>query len=254
MPHLKIIKSHDCQTCTMMKYCIVSTEKSGSVNFYSLPITSEVFHENELILSKNLLNKRTAIVRAGILISNNKDSNGGCSLHDIFFPGDIISNVPKLTNIYKMELKTIETSCLCFFNNDMLEQHTNLYIRSLKKQLDFYQEANAYKHKLLSQRNPVKRVALFLLTIIEKKKLNTSESIQFKINLSRQQIGLYLGLVEETIVRALRQLSQLELLQVQSKNFKIPQHHKLLEFYKDPNIGPHNKLYLENELKNKETI
>lgn len=241
-------------TCIMMRHCIMSQNFSGHVRSDSFSIISEVFHENQPIISKGFLDKKTAIIKTGIIVSNCIDANGIRSIHDIYFPGNIINHLPKTSQLHPIELKTIETSCLCFFNNELLEQHNALYIRSLKKQLDFFQDSNSFKQKIISQRNPAKRVALFILTIIEKKKFNIFDNIQIKINLTRQQIGIYLGLVEETIVRALRQLCQLELLEVRSKNFIIPKYHKLLDFYNSHNLNSHNKLPSENVLKNNEVV
>lgn len=215
----------------MMKWCIVSSVALEEGYLKALDIKSTVFHEHDVIDYTNALNNKIAVVRTGVIILNYKNNYKEPLLHEMYFPGDIIGPISKRLSLNQIELKPIETSSLCFFDNLLLEQQVNVYVHSLKKQLSFFQEIQMYNKMLLMQRNPAKRVALFLLTIIEKKKLVVYDNIELKINLSRLQIGFYLGLVEETVVRALRQLSQLELLKVSGKHFIISNYQKLSDFF-----------------------
>lgn len=224
-------KIENCQTCTIKKQCIISSIKSETITISALDIISEVFHEHELVTLEDIIKeKKIALVRTGVFTTNSKNSNNEIILRDLYFPGDIIGFLPKTDEFSTVELHSIETSSLCFFYNDLLEKQTRIYIDCLKKIITYFSDNHNYKKKLLSQRNPEKRVAMFILTIIEKKKLNTHDNIELKINLSRIQIGLYLGIVEETVVRALRHLCLLKLLDVKGKHYIIYRYSKLLDF------------------------
>ena len=232
MRHCKKNQIDDCKSCIIAKRCIVSRILQEDIEHNFLDIVSEVYHAYETIPLDNIIEENVAIVRTGAIISNYKNFNKEITLCDLYFPGDIIGFLPKVDDYSTIELNSIETSSLCFFKKDLLESHEKIYIDCLKKILAYFSENNLYKKKLLFQRNPEKRVAMFLLTIIEKKNLNSFDNIQFKINLTRMQMGLYLGIAEETVVRALRYLCLLELLEVKGKNFIIPQYKKLSAFYR----------------------
>lgn len=231
MRYCKNYKVENCQTCTINKQCVISSIKSEPLIIASLDISSEVYHEQELVALEDIVKeKKIAVVRTGIFTTNSRNSNNEITLRDLYFPGDIIGFLPKTEEVSIVELYSLETSSLCFFYNDLLKKQTTIYIDCLEKIIRYFSDNNNYKKKLLSQRNPEKRVAMFILTIIEKKKLNTHDNIELKINLSRIQIGLYLGIVEETVVRALRHLCVLKLLDVKGKHYIIYRYSKLLEF------------------------
>ena len=214
----------------------MSTVVLEKMNLDIFGINFEIFQANEPITSKFILENKVVIVRTGTVIKEFIYKKDVLSLFDIYFPGEIICLDPKYTNQFDMKLKSLETSSLCFLNTEALEQHKNLYSKYLKKRLNYLEDSNFFKQLLLTQRNPLKRVTLFILTIIKKKQLIVYDNIQLKINLSRKQIGLYLGLAEETIVRSFGQLSQLELIIINSKNYTIPNYKKLLDFYAGPHL------------------
>ena len=213
----------------------MSLVKAQNLNKGTYEISSHVMHENELISYEPDQEITNAIVRTGMLISNCKKTKKDPMIINMYFPGDVISyDAMKVNDCDQMEYKSIETSSLCFLDSAALQYHHSLQVDSLQKQLYFSNEGLMFKQMLLNQRNPMKRVAFFIINIINKKQLEEFDNIQLKINLSRKQIGMYLGLVEESIVRALRKLYQMDLLMVNTRNYLIPSYKKLLEFYKNP--------------------
>ncbi|WP_162262307.1 Crp/Fnr family transcriptional regulator [Legionella worsleiensis] len=198
-------------------------------------LKSSIAHANEYIATDFIEKNQFIIVRTGAIIKEYIDSEGTASLVDIYFPGDIIAGNPEIAMSYSMRLKSVETSSLCYLNTYIFDTHHHLYTGFLKIRLKNLEESNAFKQLLLTYKDPIKRVLLFILTIVKKKHVFLCDDIEIKINLSRKQIGTYLGLAEETVIRSLRFLSELGLLHVNSKNFIIPQYKKLVQYYKISN-------------------
>lgn len=219
-----------CGSCYMLKNCLMAKADLANMLQESIELHARIAHANEYISTDFIEKNQIIIVRTGAVIKEYADAKGSISLIDIYYPGDMIVDYSETEVHYTIRLKSIETSSLCYLNTSVFNI-TPLYTEFLTIRLKNLEESNSFKQFLLVHKDPIKRVLLFILTIVKKKHAFLCDDIEIKINLSRKQIGIYLGLAEETVIRALRYLSDLGLLNVNSKNFIIPQYKKLINFY-----------------------
>ena len=229
-------KFFDCRSCTIKKQCFMPSVVLERISLDQLELKFEIFQANELVLSKVLLENKILIVRTGSLFKELIYKKNKLSLFDIYFPGEVFCLDSNFMTPFDVKIKSLETSSICFLNASSVEQNKNIYCHYLKSRLNYLEDNNYFKQLLLTQRNPIKRVTLFFLTIIKRKQLIVYDDIQLKINLSRKLIGLYLGLAEETIVRSLSQLSQLNLIIVNNKNYIIPNYQELFNYYAESDL------------------
>ena len=84
---------------------------------------------------------------------------------------------------------------------------------------------------MINRRSAEERVACFIIHISDRLKLRGYSELEFRLSMTREEIGNYLGITNETVSRILHQLQALELIEVKSKQLKIIDKKGLLSFY-----------------------
>jgi CRP/FNR family transcriptional regulator len=74
---------------------------------------------------------------------------------------------------------------------------------------------------ILSKRPAEERLAYFLLSLSERLKRRGFSASEFKLSLSRQEIGNHLGLALETVSRLLKKFQEDEMIIVQNRFISI---------------------------------
>lgn len=190
-----------------------------------------IYHPDEEVFPEDVeLDGYVAIVRTGLVASQFKHPKHHEFIESIYFPRDLIEFNSRSEHSKPLSFKSMDTTNLCFFKFDLLKNQEKLYISYLEKRSAFIAEVLSFNKAVLVEYNAEKRVVLFLLYVIDKKGLKGHDDVEFKINLTRLQIGFCIGLAEETIVRAIRNLVKNGLIKVKGKCFFIPCYQVLVDY------------------------
>jgi CRP/FNR family transcriptional regulator len=86
---------------------------------------------------------------------------------------------------------------------------------------------------MLSRRSAEERVASFILHISDRLKIRGYSEYEFRLSMSREEIGNHLGIAHETVSRIVHHFQSLEIIQIKAKQLKIINKKKLFSFYEE---------------------
>jgi CRP/FNR family transcriptional regulator len=84
---------------------------------------------------------------------------------------------------------------------------------------------------MLSRRSAEERVACFILHISDRLKVRGYSELEFRLSMSREEIGNYLGITHETVSRIIHLFQARKLIEVKSKQLKIIDKKELFSFH-----------------------
>jgi len=86
---------------------------------------------------------------------------------------------------------------------------------------------------LLHRRSAEARVAAFVLQISERLRMRGYSDTEFRLTMSREEIGNHLGISHETVSRIVHYFQSLEAIEIKAKRLKITDKKKLFSFYEE---------------------
>jgi CRP/FNR family transcriptional regulator len=123
-----------------------------------------------------------------------------------------------------MSAKVLETTTVCEIPFERLDELSGQLpelrrqmLRSMSKELRDDQQMML----LLSKKNAEQRVATFLLKLSQRFKARGYSASNFRLSMSRNEIGNYLGLAVETVSRIFTRFQKMDLMQVDGKEVEL---------------------------------
>jgi len=214
-----------CSSCSIKKLC--------------LPVMlaeSEVDHLETIVQQGNTLQKNTPLfhagqafqqvyaVRSGSFVSTSSTEDGDEQITGFFMPGEIIGMDAISSGTHKTSARALETSSVCAIPFDRLQEVAQV-IPSLQLQLfKIMSQEISEEHELmilLGKKSAEERLAAFLINLSTRFKRRGLSQFQFRLSMTRSQIGNHLGLAVETVSRLMSRFSTSGLLQVDDREIKI---------------------------------
>jgi len=164
------------------------------------------------------------VINSGFVKTIISDGNGHEQITGFSMPGDLIGMDAIATGKHQCSTVALEDSSLCgmaFLDLELL----NREIPTL--QHHFHQTMGAEITRdhgmmlLLGAMRAEERVAMFLLNLSRRFALRGRSGTRFRMPMTRQEIGNYLGLQLETVSRAFSQLANAQLIAVDNKEVEI---------------------------------
>jgi len=163
-------------------------------------------------------------VRSGTIKAYKTTDDGREQVTGFYFPGEIVGMDGISNNTHASSAKALETSALCEIPFTSLERLSTL-MPSLQRH--FFQlmsreiTADQQLITLLSKNSADERVAALLLSISTRNSRRKLSATQFRLPMSRVDIGNYLGLTVETVSRVFSRMQKMEILHVDNKEIDI---------------------------------
>ncbi len=164
------------------------------------------------------------VINSGFVKTIISDGNGHEQITGFSMPGDLIGMDAIATGKHQCSTIALEDSSLCGMAFADLEQ-LNRDIPAL--QHHFHQTMGAEITRdhgmmlLLGAMRAEERVAMFLLNLSRRFALRGRSGTRFRMPMTRQEIGNYLGLQLETVSRAFSHLASAQLIEIDSKEVEI---------------------------------
>ena len=151
------------------------------------------------------------------------DQHGNEHILNILLPGELLGFDGLSTDKYSCAAIALETTSFCLLPADSMD---NLFqnIPSLTRELFRHSGEKMLEDKnqlILSKRPAEERLAYFLISLSERLKRRGFSASEFKLSLSRQEIGNHLGLALETVSRLLKKFQEDEMIMVQNRFITI---------------------------------
>ncbi|OGT82727.1 MAG: hypothetical protein A3H91_16445 [Gammaproteobacteria bacterium RIFCSPLOWO2_02_FULL_61_13] len=164
------------------------------------------------------------LVRSGSLKVQLQTESGDEQIIGFFLPGELMGLDALGTHHHTCTAKALEISSICNLPYDELSDicsHVPALHESLMRLIGM--EITAEQELLLSinQRQALGRVAAFLLALSHRFQRLHYSPREFRLTMSRYELGNYLGLTIETVSRAVSRLQQDGLIKVDRRSIRI---------------------------------
>jgi len=228
MNHKFISKSRhraNCETCALRQYCLPSVLsdqerlllESSIEQGDALKKNQALFHEGEKFTHIH-------IIRSGAAKTISKSTNSISQITGIFFTSEIVGLESIGLESYQNSAIATESTFICSIRYDSLRMIgrlqpdlDELLFKRLAKKIRQSQEQIIANSKVTA----TERVALFLLFVSKRYQLLNQSEDQFRLPMSRLDVGDYLGLSKETVSRCLALLELEKIIEINNRNLKI---------------------------------
>lgn len=214
-----------CKTCSLSSLCLPVTldlteiERLDDIIEKSRPLKKgeHLFHQGEPFTS-------VYAIRAGTIKSYTLTNEGEEQITGFFFPGELVGLSGYDAETYPMSAKILETTTVCEIPFERLDELAGQLpelrrqmMRSMSKELRDDQQMML----LLSKKNAEQRVATFLLKLSQRFRARGYSATNFRLSMSRNEIGNYLGLAVETVSRIFTRFQKMGLMRVDGKEVEL---------------------------------
>ncbi|MEH6579204.1 MAG: fumarate/nitrate reduction transcriptional regulator Fnr [Amphritea sp.] len=222
---LHSIKQAHCSTCSLSSLCLpvslnmTEMERLDNIIDKSRPLKKgeHLFHQGETFSSVYAL-------RAGSIKTYTLTNEGEEQITGFYFPGELVGMSGFDSGEYPVSAKILETTTVCEIPFERLDDLSGQMpelrrqiLRTLSKEIRDDQQMML----LLSKKNAEQRVATFLVKLSSRFKVRGYSAANFRLSMSRNEIGNYLGLAVETVSRIFTRFQKMELIQVDGKEIQL---------------------------------
>ena len=222
-----------CENCNLDKLCIPKGLNRSEVGELKQMVNRDnIRQKGEVIYHVGNTFKGIVALRAGSAKLISFDQNGGEVIIDFILPGELLGFDGISLHVHNCTAIALETVNFCHLPNHRIEALT---INSLNlHQILLQRSCNQYdiqvQKMVLSRHTAEERVAFFILQLSERLKIRGYSEFEFRLSMSREEIGNHLGIAEETVSRIIRHFQVLEIIEIKAKRLKIINKKKLLGF------------------------
>lgn len=214
-----------CSDCRLASICLPIALETEEVNQLDEIIQrGKPLRKGEHLYRVNDTFSSVFAVRSGTLKAYTITDDGKEQVTGFYFPGEIVGMDGISKNTHASSAKALETSAICEIPFEKLEELSS-QIPSLQRhffQLLSHEIAEDQQLiTLLSKNTAEERIASLMLSISARYSRRKLSAINFRLPMSRTDIGNYLGLTVETVSRVFSRLQKQNILEVDNKEITI---------------------------------
>lgn len=196
--------SYSCDSCALQKKCAIrNLGKSETQQFEGLITGRRRLIRNASVFRKNEIRDRLYVVRSGQFKLTGEDWTGNRKVLDFYLPGDLMGLDAIAIGRHNYQFIALENSEVCEIS---LANITNMMSVKSEIQMQFLQIMSeslnsAFTHSFLLAMSLDQRFAAFLLWISEKHASLGYSNLNFRLAMSRSDIGSYIHATGASISR-----------------------------------------------------
>lgn len=220
MPHNQV----NCANCSLDNICLPRGLSEYEINNISKVIKArKTLQRGDFIYREGDSFRGILAIKSGSakLVAN--DTQGNEHILNVLMPGELLGFDGLSNDKHGCAAIALETMTFCILPADSMDQLFQ-NVPSLTRELFRHAGEKMLEDKnqlVLSQRPAEERLAYFLITLSERLKRRGFSSSQFKLSLTRQEIGNHLGLALETVSRLLKRFQDDGLIEVNNRFISI---------------------------------
>lgn len=219
IPHIK------CQNCSISELCLPFTLDNQELNTLDEIIERKrPIHKGDKIFTDGQEMQALFAIRSGTFKTFTVNEQGEEQITGFHLAGDLLGFDAIAETEHKSFAQALETSMVCEIPYDNLDSLSNT-MPKLKKQVLRLMSNEIRTDQamltLLNRKNAEQRVATFLVSLSERYHARGLSASEFRLTMTRSDIGNYIGLTVETISRLLNRFHKNGLISVDGKLITI---------------------------------
>lgn len=236
-PHPLTSKSTiTCENCNLDNICIPKGLTSSEIGELGLLVNrNNIRRKGEAIYHAGSPFRGIIALRSGSAKLLSFDQSGNELVVDFILPGELLGFDGLSSQIHNCTAIALETVNYCHLPAHKIEmlaiKTPGLSQALLQRSCDQYD--SQVQKMMLSRRSAEARVACFILHISERLRMRGYSEMEFRLSMSREEIGNYLGIAHETVSRIIHHFQALHLIEVKSKQLKILDKKRLFSYYSE---------------------
>lgn len=201
-----------CSNCAIRAHCLsAGLESNDLLKFQDQRAQMKIVHKGQHLFQANAPFEALYIVRSGTIKATFMGSDGTEQISGFYLPGEMVGLDGIENRHYVTTAEALETCSICVFPFTTL-MNLAQSIDGLQNRLWRHasHEITTRQRLLMTigHRSAEGRVAEFLLSISDRFKSFGYSEVHFRLPMSRQDIGAYLGLSVETVCRVLTRFQE----------------------------------------------
>lgn len=222
-----------CQNCSFSQLCLPFNLNQQELNKLDDIIQRKrPIQKNERLISAGEPLTSLYAVRSGSFKTFSVSQDGEEQITAFHLPGEIIGFDGLMEQSHKSFAQALETSMVCEIPYPTLDDLSGEFpklrqqiMRLMSNEIHHDQEM----FMLLNKRTAEERVAHFIKSLSDRFNTRGFSASEFRLTMTRSEIGNYLGLTVETISRILTRFQKEKLVAVEGKLVQILEHEKLVD-------------------------
>lgn len=214
-----------CQNCGISQLCLPYTLDTNSLNrLDSIIERKRPYQKGDTLFSNGEPLRSLFAVRSGSFKSFNVDNNGSEQITNFHLPGDLIGFTSIANETYQGYSEALETSMVCEIPFSHLESLSRQLPALHKQILKLMSEEIKQDQHLLSavnSKSAESRLATFFLELSSRFMIRGLSPTEFRLSMTRNEIGNYLGITVETVSRILSRFQKEQWLKVEGRFINI---------------------------------
>ena len=213
-----------CNNCSLDNICLPRGLSKNEINNISEVIKPrKVLQRGEFIYHEGDSFRGLLAIKSGSAKLVASDQHGNEHILNILLPGELLGFDGLSEDKHSCAAIALETTSFCVLPADSMD---DLFqnVPSLTRELFRHTGEKMTEDKnqlMLSKRPAEERLAYFLISLSERLKRRGFSASEFKLSLTRQEIGNHLGLALETVSRLLKRFQDDNLIVVQNRFITI---------------------------------
>ncbi len=214
----------NCNNCSLDNICLPRGLSQVDINNISQVVKAKkILQRGEFIYHEGDNFKGILAIKSGSAKLVGSDQHGNEHILHILLPGELLGFDGLADDKHACAAVALETTSFCVLPADNMDElfHT---VPSLTRELFRHTGEKMTEDKnqlILSKRPAEERLAYFLISLSERLKRRGFSASEFKLSLTRQEIGNHLGLALETVSRLLKKFQDDDLILVQNRFITI---------------------------------
>lgn len=214
-----------CQNCSISELCLPFSLNDSELNTLDEIIDRKrPIHKGDKIFHDGQELHSLYAIRSGTFKTFTVNEQGEEQITGFHLAGDLLGFDAIAENAHPSFAQALETSMVCEIPYTNLDSLSNT-MPKLKKQVLRLMSTEIKTDQemltLLNRKNAEQRVATFLVSLSERYRARGLSATEFRLTMTRSDIGNYIGLTVETISRLLNRFHKNELIKVDGKLITI---------------------------------
>ncbi|MFC6673601.1 fumarate/nitrate reduction transcriptional regulator Fnr [Marinobacterium aestuariivivens] len=222
---LRSLQQAHCNTCSLSSLCLpVSLNMTEIDRLDDIIDKSRPLKKGEHLFRQGQPFTSIYALRAGTVKSYSLTNEGEEQITGFYFPGELVGLSGVDSGVYPVSTKVLETTTVCeipFTRLDDLSGELPELRRQIMRTMSKEIRDDQQMMLLLSKKTAEERVATFLIKLSQRFQARGYSQTRFRLSMSRNEIGNYLGLAVETVSRIFTRFQKSGLIQVEGKEIDV---------------------------------
>ncbi|MEI6145705.1 MAG: helix-turn-helix domain-containing protein [Methylococcales bacterium] len=223
-----------CTNCNLDKFCIPKGLDRFEVGELALLVNrNNIRQKGEAIYHAGSPFRGMIALRSGSAKLVSFGQHGNELIVDFILPGEVLGFDGLATQTYNCTAIALETVNYCHLPAHKIDELVTQKscLNHLLLQRSCSQFDAQVERMMLNRRSAEERIASFILQISERLKQRGYSEMDFRLSMTRDEIGNHLGIAHETVSRIFHLFQSKQLIEVKSKHVKIIDKKELFNFY-----------------------